>query len=80
MWESDEEVLGEPRPLSVLLLVTCAASSAAAVMDMIRSSSGMEDKYPRSDRRKNHAASTLTHFTSFGLLDCVIVSERHVAA
>lgn len=62
VWESDEEVRGEPRPLSVLLLVTCGASSAAAVIDMIRSSSGVEYKYSQSDRQKNQAASTLIHF------------------
>lgn len=40
MLESEEEVCGEPRPLSVLLPVVWGASSAAAVIDMIRSSSG----------------------------------------
>lgn len=40
MLESEEEVGGEPRPLSVLLPVVWGASPAAAVIDMIRSSSG----------------------------------------
>lgn len=40
MLESEEEVGGEPRPLSVLLQVFWGASPAAAVIDMIRSSSG----------------------------------------
>lgn len=54
MLESDEEVLGEPLPLSVLLLVACGVSSAAAVIDMIRSSSGKKDKcsqFIQTDRR-----------------------------
>lgn len=54
MLESDEKVLGEPLPLSVLLLVAWGVSSAAAVIDMIRSSSGKKDKcsqFIQTDRR-----------------------------
>lgn len=43
MLESEEEVCGEPRPLSVLLLVVWGAFPAAAVIDLIRSSSGRKN-------------------------------------
>lgn len=53
LYESEEVVLGESRPLSELLLVISAVSSAAA-MDIIRSSSGIEYKNTQSDRQYNH--------------------------
>lgn len=54
--ESEEVVLGESRPLSELLLVISAVSSAAAAMDMSRSSSSIKHKNTQSDR--------LTHYLS----------------
>lgn len=41
VFEREEVVLGESRPLSELLLVRSAVSSAAAAIDMSRSSSGI---------------------------------------
>lgn len=49
MFESEEVVLGESRPLSELLLVISAVSSAAAAMDISRSSSGIKYKNTQSD-------------------------------
>ena len=49
VFESEEVVLGESRPLSELLLVISAVSSAAAAMDISRSSSGIKDKNRQSD-------------------------------
>ena len=51
--ESEEVVLGESRPLSELLLVIPAVSSAAAAIDMSRSSSGIKHKNTQSDRLKH---------------------------
>lgn len=59
LYESEEVVLGESRPLSELLLVISAVSSAAAAMDIIRSSSGIEYKNTQSDRQYNHTVSTV---------------------
>lgn len=42
--ESEEMVLGESLPLSELLLVLPAVSSAAAAIDISRSSSGIKHK------------------------------------
>lgn len=44
MGESEEVVLGESQPLSELLLVISAVSSAAAAIDISRSSSGIKHK------------------------------------
>lgn len=49
VFESEEVVLGESRPLSELLLVISAVSSAAAAMDISRSSSGIKYKNTQSD-------------------------------
>lgn len=43
MVESEDAVLGESQPLSELLLVKSAGSSAAASIDISRSSSGTVD-------------------------------------
>lgn len=59
LYESEEVVLGESLPLSELLLVISAVSSAAAAMDIIRSSSGIEYKNTQSDRQCNHTVSTV---------------------
>lgn len=49
VFESEDVVRGESRPLSELLLVMSALSSAAAAIDISRSSSGNEYKNTQSD-------------------------------
>lgn len=86
--ESDE-VLGEPRPLSVLLLVAWAASSAAAVIDMIRSSSGEEEKrsqFTQTDRQSDRrvdlnvcAAFTLRLHKAFAYRSILMLYDSWIA-
>lgn len=78
MSESDEDVRGEPRPLSVLLPVACCASSAAAVIDSIRSSSGRRDKRSRliqtDGRIDPNACAAFTLWNGLACVRCGILT------
>lgn len=75
MLESEEEVGGEPRPLSVLLPVFGGVSPVAAVIDMIRSSSGRKRNADRCLETRVYSIYTaLVKFAKFPHCAIVVAS------